>query len=434
MLLTALLLACSTEYGLSSMEPLASEGLDAPDAPGEPASADPSQQLVEPVEAWAVVPSEAIDDGSARQTRVVPGKPMREDSFTVGRDQATLTDVLFVVDNSVSMRAVLDQLDDGLAALTRDGVFPPRTRIAVTSTTPRDALDWRAPHREVRMRSVVRHDPGFAGLIDGARLERFRSLNGEGIHERMPLPGCDAWFAPTATVPGRADVSCLMAHTQIAETPHGIEAGLVALNQLLVLDADARPRPGASFNVVFISDTHDPGIAEGTPGYDDMVSQRPVPAELADKVLGDWEASGFRMHAIAPASPCSGEPWTGTSYFDAAGATGGVTLDVCTAEPTDYVALAQRIAELGSRAQAPVVALSAGAKQVDEVLVDGLPVGFAVGKTGRTVVLDGELSEESRDVRIRYRTELSGALPKGTAVTPAALPAGARQAPRGARR
>ncbi len=434
MLLTALLLACSTEYGLSSLDPVASEGLGVPDAPREPASAELSQEPVEPVEAWAVVPSEAIDGGSARQTRVVPGTPLREDSFMVGRDQATLTDVLFVVDNSVSMRAVLDPLDDGLAALTQDGVFPERTRIAVTSTTPRAPFDSRRPYPAVRMKSVVVDDPGFAGLVDGERLNGFRNMNSEGIQERMPLPGCDPWFAPTATVPGRSDVSCLAAHTQIAETPHGVEAGLVALGQLLMWNDEARPRPGASFNVVFISDTHDPGIAEDAPGYDDMLALRPVPSELAAKVLGDWEASGFRMHAIAPASPCSEEPWTGTSYFDAAEATGGVTLDVCTAEPTDYVALAQRIAELGSRPQAPVVALSAGAKQVDEVLVDGVPVGFAVGKTGRTVVLDGELPEESRDVRIRYRTELSGALPKGTAVKPASRPAGARQAPREARR
>ncbi len=410
MLLSILLLACSTEYGLSSVSPTGSVDavpvVDAPAAAREPGV----QELGEPV-AWSVVPDDGVDEGSARQTRVVVGETRREDSFTVGVNEATLTDVLFVVDNSVSMRAVLDQLDDGLAALTADGVFPARTRIAVTSTTPRDPIAIHAPHRAVSLRSVVRNDPGFAGLVDAKRLERFRSLNGEGILERMPLPGCDAWFAPTATVPGRADVSCLMAHTQIAETPHGVEAGLVALGQLLAYEEAARPRPGASFNVIFVSDTHDPGLAPDAAGYDDLLDMRPDARALAEQVMGEYEAAGFRMHAIAPASPCSGEPWSGTSYFDAAEATGGMTLDVCTAQPSDYVALAKRIAEESSKAQAPVVALSAGAEEVEEVLVDGAPVGFAVGSTGRTVLLDGELPAKAADVRVRYRTARPNALP-----------------------
>lgn len=410
MLLTALLLACSTEYGLSSLDPAVASNVgevvdDTPEA-----APPPTQELGEPMEAWSVVPDEQIDAGSARQTRVLQGEPIREDAFTVGRNEATLTDVLFVVDNSVSMRAVLDQLDEGLAALTAEGVFPPRTRIAVTSTTPRAAFNPSAPHEAVSLRSVVRKDPGFAGLVDGMRLQRFREANGPGIQERMPLAGCDAWFAPTATVPG-SDVSCLMAHTQIAETPHGVEAGLVALGQLFAHNDEVRPRPGASFNVVFISDTHDPGVAEDSAGYDDLVALQPDVKELSARMLGEFEASGFRMHAIAPAEGCSGEPWTGTSYFDAAEATGGMTLDVCTAEPADYVALAQRIAELGSRPQAPVVALSAQAEAIQDVTVDGEPVSYSVGLSGRSIQLDEELTTLGRDVRVRYRQRRNNALP-----------------------
>jgi hypothetical protein len=405
------LLACGTEYGFSEVAGPAEAPAAVPLK--EVPVVTPVAEVGEPSIVWEVVPTERVTDGSSVQTRVVPGRPLREDSFRLGGDAPALTDVLFVVDNSISMRAVLDQVQDGFDALTEEGLFPPRTHIAVTSTTPLSPRNLEDPHPSVRLASVVRSDPGFAGLVDAARLDTFRALNGEGIQERMPLPGCSAWFEPTARVPGMPDVTCLAAHTQIAETPHGVEAGLVALNMLLTT-GKVSFRPGASVNVVFVSDTHDPGVGPDDPGYEGLLALRPDAKRLGERLMNGG-AAGFRIHAIAPATDCSEEPWTGTSYFDAAQATGGLSLDVCTSTPDDYVALAQRIAKEGARPQRPVVALSAQAHEVDEVLLDGARVGFTVAGSGKSVILDGGIPGTVQDVRIRYRT---GARPaRGTRPT-----------------
>lgn len=420
------LLACGgTEYGFSEVvgPDVAPDGVALQvDAPAE----EPVQAVGEPEAiVWRSLPADQVTEGSSVQTRVVPGQPLREDSFQLGKDAPTLTDVLFVVDNSISMRVVLDSVQDGFDALTAEGVFPARTRIAVTGTTPMDR-DLRSPHRSVRLRDVVRHDPGFRGLVDGQRLQAFREAMGEGIRERMPLPGCGAWFAPTETVPGMPGVTCLTAHTQIAETPHGVEAGLVSFNMLRVQQPDLF-RPGASINVVFVSDTHDPGIAADDPGYDELITLRPDAVLLAEQLTEDFDAAAVRFHAIAPASDCTQEPWTGDSYYAAAEATGGQMVDVCTATPADYVALAKRIAEVGSRPTQPVVSLSAPAEEVDSVQVDGQSVGFSIGASGRALLLDGALSDRTADVRVRYRAATAPTSARHAPASPPAGPVGRRR-------
>ena len=396
--ITLMVLAgCGQEYSLESIE-----GIE-PVAPGEairevpidPMVARPDERDVP--EAWVELPSHG---GSSVAVRQLQGEPVVEETFRFGSDAPTLTDVLFVVDGSTSMASLVDSVRDGMAGLATDGVFPPNTRVAVTNMTPRS---FRAPgevYRSVRRKELMRLEPGFGGLVSEAKLAAVReTLAGEVYAERVDLTGCDAWFEPTERSPDGA--SCLVAHTQILEASSGVEAGLLAAGQLALATPDLF-RPGAAVNIVFVSDTHDPGLPVDHRNYDDLVTVRPDPAQLAAGILKRRPVASVRMHAIAPAEPCTFEGFESPVYHEAAAATGGSSLDICTAEPRDYVQLMRSIAEEGSRPTRAVLALGSEAEQVESVFVGGRPVDFRL--EGRALFLDEALPDRAQDVSVRYRT------------------------------
>ena len=185
-----------------------------------------------------------------------------------------------------------------------------------------------------------------------------------------------------------------MAHTQLSLTRVGAEAGLIALHQWLKKTAgEARFRPGAAVNVVFISDTHDPGMSAA-----DLEVLQPTVSELLDLVEEDETVASFRLHAIAPETECS-ESFTTQSYFQAAEATGGVTADICTA--TDYASIISEIAQTGALTQAPVFALGYAADTVHSVTLDGAPVRYTLEADGAAIRLMDSPSRRGM-LRVRY--------------------------------
>jgi hypothetical protein len=330
----------------------------------------------------------------------------------------SVSDFLFVVDPSISMHNVLQQVDAGFLALSESEVFPTKSRIAVMSTTPirtagTSAKEWlakkkidspfaRAPHSSVRNFPAVAFMPGLGGLVDHEAILRFRTHAPPDLAVAWEMDGCSAWFRPDDK--NATDENCLLAHTQSVLTPLRAEAGLVALDQMVKASDGLVFRPGAQVNVIFVSDTHDPGVAnpERSASTAALAALTPDPLALEKTLVTTQGVAGVRFHAIAPATEC-GELWSpaGATYYRAADATGGIHADVCTVG--DYAPVIRRIVELGAIPEAPVLALGQPAEAIEEVRVDGRPTGFTVVGDSRAVAVDGVDRDVPHEIEVRYR-------------------------------
>ncbi len=324
---------------------------------------------------------------------------VREEAFALGPTPDPVADFLFIIDDSVSMRKILTSFQAGIASLTKRGVFPSGSRLAVMNTTPSDFDDPRWPHPAAVPNGADDVAPGFQHLIDATRIAAYRKQADGRFGNRYRRPGCDAWFAPGAK--DRTGSPCLFAHTQIPLLDGRPEAGLIALRQWLEATAgEPRFRAGAAVNVVFISDTHDPGVSPRRRAAlgevaEELFDARPTVAELS--ALVDEPVAAFRLHAIAPTTLC-GETWEEPTYFDATLASGGVIADSCVVE--DYAPVIDAIAKAGSIRQRGVLRLGVPGI-VASVEIGGEPVGWTQ-VDGQAVEVHGALPESVRDVRVRY--------------------------------
>lgn len=359
---------------------------------------------------YAFVPVATPDDGSAVSVAVDARSGIRSEVFEAGDGATTqVADFLFVIDNSVSMKKVLDRVRAGLATLSAEA-FPARSRVAVMSTLPSALGDPSRPHPIAADVEWLEYDPGFLGFVDAARVRRLRVHAPAEVASAYPEEACEGWFSPQDT--NAEGVPCLQANTQVALAESRVEAGLLAFKQLLLAQPEPVFRDGAAVNVVFVSDTHDPGLPD-SPARDALIAARPTAAQLDRMVRGRSDVASFRIHAIAPRAECvEVEAWAdiGPSYFDAADASGGLTLDVCTA--TDYRPLLTDVASVGAAIQHPVLRLSASAGEVLSVEVGGRAVSYHLGRGGTTIVLDERPSER---VTVTYAPR---PLPRGSPSPP----------------
>lgn len=373
-----LLAACAPEYGLSTVPaPL------------------PDEEGFAPV-------SVEDDGGSAVSAEEAPDRGERRETFLLGaRTPTPVADFLFVVDESASMRGVVARVREAFADLGDGGAFPVEARVAVMGMIPGDPDDLGRAHPAVGHGRRNRLGPGFLRLVQRATIDEFSAVAPVAQLARFAHRGCDdAWFAP-----GDVDddgVPCLVGHTQISMDVIQAEAGLTAFAQLLERRGDSPLfRPGAAANVIFVSDTQDPGLPHDDPHLDDLVALRPDHEELTALVDEANDVASFRVHAIVPDSAC-GEGWShlGTVYQDVAEASGGRTLDVCTAR--DYRAFVEAIGHEGSTPTRAVLALGRTATEVD-VAIGGETVGGRLTGGGRAVVLDRALPERITPVTVTYR-------------------------------
>lgn len=388
------LVACASDYGLRSIDPsgAAAGGAEVADAPamGRPAAGDalaeepPVHRPVPPGRHGAV---SATEDGHGGRREV----------FELGADRATAqVDWLFVLDGSSSMTGVVDRVRAAFGGLAEEGVFPPESRVAVLSTTPAATSGSRPGrlHSAVRKTPGAEHEPGFGHLVSRERIAAYRSAAPERA-AAFPADGCGEWFAPTER--NAEGVPCFLANTQISGAPVRAEAGLVALGQWLSTTSEPF-RPGAAVNVIFVSDTHDPGTDH--PKADDLRSTRPSADTLRSLAERTEPLAAFRLHAIAPATECV-EAWPdGPTYAQAAADSGGWTLDLCTA--TDYRPLVRRIAGDGALPDQPALRLGVPARDVTDVRVGGEPVGFSVSESGRALLLE-RLPAKGVRVEVEYQ-------------------------------
>jgi hypothetical protein len=344
--------------------------------------------------------------GSAYEVLEDPDMREREESFTVEPLVRTpIVDFLFVVDNSTSMGQIRDLVRSGLEGMSQDDPFPAESRIAVMSTMPADPNDLTSLHPRVNDQGAQSHEPGFLRLVDRRGIAHFRKASPE-LANRFKINGCnDAWFSPWQD---NADgVPCLIAHTQISRTPVRVEAGLSALQQFFEKNAgETTFREGASVNVVFVSDTHSPGLAGGEGRLRKTgLEVDPITYEdLRDLVDKDNLVSSFRVHAIAPATECV-EEWAhlGPRYFNVAKASGGSTLDICTAQ--DYAPFIRELVENSDVVQHPIFPLGREVTQLHSVQLDGVDVEFDVVGDGTAVrlrTIDPSRADRALTVNYRY--------------------------------
>lgn len=327
----------------------------------------------------------------------------REEVFYYGgTTQTPLADYLFVVDNSSSMNGVVEKVRAGFASLAENNPFPPKAHIAIMGTTPSEpGTDLSIPHPVVKA-SKMKYDPGFLRLVDDKALSTYRTRVPKRS-DMFPMSGCEAWFTPTEV---NADgVPCIVAHTQIGMTATTTEAGLTSFKQILEKSREEPLfRRGAAVNVIFVSDTHDPGFHpnEDTQDmWDQLVAARPDFGELQQIVARDHLVASLRLHAIAPKTQC-GESWSqiGPSYFEVVEQSGGHIADMCTTD--DYAPLIDAIARDGAVINRGIFPLSRDAANIREVLVDGTPASFSVDDSGGVLVLDGAVPTTETRVEIRY--------------------------------
>lgn len=342
--------------------------------------------------------------GSAVSSAVDANSGVRRDVFQLGPNaQTPRVDYLFVVDNSASMRTILPELTRSFETLAQNPeVFGARARVGVISTLPADPDFPEAVHPTVQPVPAVEFDPGFGGLVDRQRIAEFRQVARPRERQRMPMPGCDAWFSPGQK--HRRGHSCLAAHLQVALQPMGVEAGVVAFSQLLE-NPEFSFRTGASVHVIFVSDTHDPGLPpHHLEEREQLLALHRTSEELETLARKRFHVSNFQVHALAPMRQCTQENWSGLDpvYHQLAQATGGVSTDLCST-----LDLTQMLTEITGQAKSirhPVMVLSGSADSVLEVQQNGSSLGFAW--TGEVIELD-ERPRTDNPVEVTYRIPLS---------------------------
>jgi len=345
--------------------------------------------------------STADDNGAAVRAWEDVNEGVRVEEFDFGAQQQTpIADFLFIVDNSSSMANVIDRVRKGFDKLVEDNPFPAKSRIAVMGTLPGKEFNSSKTHRAVRSSSMLGNDPGFMNLIDGSRIAKYRAVMPE-IADRFKVDGCDeAWFKPGDK--NAAGVPCIVAHTQTGMRDVRVEAGLTVLKQMLLRDGgEPLFRTGAAANVIYITDTHDPGASPKKQDVMELVMMRPDFAELKALVDKTNTVSSFRIHAVAPKTNCS-ENWSeiGPVYFDAVDASGGKGIDVCTAE--DYSTLIRDIAETGSVPTKAMFPLGKEADEVEYVQIGEVDVPFSVSERGDLILLERDIPSDSTKVKVHY--------------------------------
>jgi hypothetical protein len=201
-------------------------------------------------------------------------------------------------------------------------------------------------------------------FVDKAAITNYKTnVPAEANH--WPVIGCTKkWFAPS----DKDDMGnfCFTGATQSTNSSLNAEAGIHAFSQLF-RKFKGKPlfRAGARVNVIFVSDTHDPGanlpaLATTIPSY----------ADLMKATQADNKIASLTFHAIAPltSGQCSSETFSSTTYYTLVDASKGEKTDICSL--SDYAAFLSRMIARSKIAE-PIFQLSLPADKILQVLVDG---------------------------------------------------------------
>lgn len=334
---------------------------------------------------------ETSDDG--------PKTELRTQSFPFGEEQDKY-DYVLVMDNSVSMTAIAANVKNAFKAIqTQPGVFPADALMAVMSTMIGDAANLATTGKGINRYAGIDAEPGFLDFINKAAIQNYKAQVNATRAGKWPLDGCDQkWFKPGDK--DAAGTYCLEAALQSTGASVGAEPGIQAFKQILQKNAGkALFRPKAIVNVIFISDTHDPGV-----GNADLLSSIPSYSEI--RALADKSNSiqSLRFHAIAPEQQCAGtsEDVHTKSYYKIAADSNGNKADVCTL--VNYGEFLKKTI-LESKVKEPVFMLERPASEIVKVTVDGVEVkDYDVSTTKDSITIPSLAPDKKSTVTIEYRT------------------------------
>ena len=320
-------------------------------------------------------------------------------------------DFLFVIDNSASMEDILDKVNRGFASISLSPeLFADDSKLAVMSTMigqlPWEGGNLSEPSSHISAYRNIALEPGFLSLVDYDAFQRY--VQGdvpEHLKDRWALEPCSQkWFTPTAVHPNLGH-SCFEAATQISATALNTEAGIKAFEQLLTKNPSGGVfRDKAIVNVVFVSDTHDPGAKVGEQYFNSRLGY----GQLKELVSQSHTVVDLKFHAIAPDkvqcdSSSVGEGLWNHSYYKLATSSRGYTADSCQVE--DYRDLLSEIIAHGQIAS-PVFDLDLNASQVQTVKVDGQVTGdFIFDETAKTVTIDNLDPYRTSHIQIYYTVD-----------------------------
>lgn len=202
-------------------------------------------------------------------TTVIPAwnDPLLQE-FKWKAEEYPFVDILFVLDESVSMSNDLENLKKGFESLTSVD-FPKNVRLAFTNMAPaavdlNEKIDFNSPlqpfYNHTSIGSIISESPGFIKLINKQNIDKFL-LSHSNLSSHFMMKGCNnSWFEPSEK--NETNELCFMAHSQIALQGIQYEAGTVSLFQLLhsySFRNEKLFRDQSAVNVILISDTHDAG-------------------------------------------------------------------------------------------------------------------------------------------------------------------------------
>jgi hypothetical protein len=296
--------------------------------------------------------------GKSGETRVA--------TYNIG-PKVSPADFLMVVDNSGSMQVSRNKVFEGFKKVA-PSAWPIDSRIAVMSTMPARFSDLSRPHENVSLYSGIETEPGFLSFVDKVSIEKYRT-NGNVLNPAYKAafaePGCDAWFKPADV--NASKTLCLNAHLQNPMTGIGAEAGLTAVKQILEKNKDQKLfRDNGFLHIIFISDTHDPGI-------DSQALRAAIPNFEGIKkiLLASNNLTGVKLHGIVPTkATCSSEMTHDFSYLNPIRDSGGITYDYCLPEP-DYSSVAKQV--VASSSPEAIIAFNQEFSSIVKVLIDGVP-------------------------------------------------------------
>jgi hypothetical protein len=302
--------------------------------------------------------------------KLAPGEKKSE--FSYG-PKFVPADFLFIFDNSVSMKKPLEDVRNGIESLSV-AQWPPDSRIAVMNTLPADPSDLSKVHKDVTRYLGIESEPGFMNLISEAARQRFLNSADNVYGASYPDALCESeWFKPSDK--SSEGKPCLSVAFQSPFSGVGVEAGLVALSQI-VSKREQLFRKKSNVNVVFLSDTQDPG-KENVPDVDIL---RHKYDKIKQKIIANSGVVGVKLHGITPSENCStneGKPSLkgyGTPYQDAIRASGGTWLDFCditsrTGFRKDYKSVVEQI--IANSLPDPVFVLPTAVSKVVRVVAAG---------------------------------------------------------------
>ena len=292
---------------------------------------------------------------------------LKSKKFAFGKSVTPLVaDYLFVLDNSVSMVKYSQKVANGLAAIPASS-FPQSSKLAVMTTMVADnpLAASLVTHRDINRQdyTCIDKEPGFLELIDAKSFRRFRGCSGlrSDYAAKYALDACEEkWFEPFAV--NNQGQRCFSAALQNSFAPVGCEAGLLALEQILIRNAGTSLfREGAAVNVIFVSDEQGGCTAAETRG------QFSDAKKLVEMIKANSGASSVKFHGIIPLSVPDGVRKYSTEIL----ATGGVAIAM-DQDRADYRDVIQRIIESRADLTSSDFDLGESVREILRVEVNGI--------------------------------------------------------------